>query len=211
MSDDPERFARQAAGWSRDQYADPGAYLERRADAIEQVGPSPARGALVLDLGCADGGLGLVLLERGFRYRGADLEPGMVEAAQRLLGGRAEVEVGDLDTYVPPEDVDVTTLFRAIYYSRDRRALFSRIRSFTRVKLVFDVNPRTHPLVGVLADLEAAGWTDVVVRPLFAPQTVRLPRPAATLLRALERTGPLARLVLRVRFTYLVSASAARR
>ena len=207
MRDDPERWARQAETWSRDAYAEPRLYLEQRAELVERLGRRLERGALVLDLCCGDGALGLVLLEHGFRYRGSDLEPRMVEAATRLLAGRGEVEVGDLDTYVPPEPVDATTLFRAIYYSRDHRALFTRIRSFTRVKIVFDVNPRTHPLAGFVADLKAAGWEDVVARPLFASQSVRLPVPVAKALRVLERTGPLARLILRARFTYVVSAS----
>jgi len=72
---------------------------------------------------------------------------------------------------------------------------------------VFDLNPRQYRLDDVLADLRAAGLRDVVLRPFFMPQTVALPRPAAALARALESSGPLARLALRFRFTYLVAAS----
>ena len=51
------------------------------------------------------------------------------------------------------------------------------------------------------------GFDRVALRPFFVPQTLRAAarrRPRA--LRALERSGPLARLALRVRFTYLVAA-----
>jgi hypothetical protein len=45
-----------------------------------------------------------------------------------------------------------------------------------------------------------------VLRPFFVPQTQRLPRPLVELAKAAERSGPLARLALRARFTYLVAA-----
>ncbi len=59
----------------------------------------------------------------------------------------------------------------------------------------------------MLAELRAAGFGQVALRPFFMPQTVALPRPAAAVARGLERSGPLARLALRYRFTYLVAAS----
>ena len=46
----------------------------------------------------------------------------------------------------------------------------------------------------------------VVLRPFFVPQTRRLPGLASAALRAAERTGPLARLALRARFTYVIAA-----
>jgi hypothetical protein len=59
----------------------------------------------------------------------------------------------------------------------------------------------------VVADLRAAGLDQVKLRPFLVPQTVALPRVVATAAKALERSGPLARLTLRFRFTYLVAAS----
>jgi hypothetical protein len=59
----------------------------------------------------------------------------------------------------------------------------------------------------VLVDLHAAGFHRVALRPFFLPQTVALPRPTVAAARALERSGPLARLALRFRFTYLVAAA----
>jgi hypothetical protein len=59
----------------------------------------------------------------------------------------------------------------------------------------------------VLADLRASGFGSVALRPFLVPQTVSLPRLLLAAAKGLERSGPLARLALRVRFTYFVAAS----
>ena len=206
MSDKSTQYARKAEGWSDREYADPGPYLEHRAALVASLGVALRDGDVVLDLACGDGALGELLAGRGLRYLGVDVEPEMAAAARRRLGERALVEVGDLNTFEPSEVVAATTLFRALYYATDRRAFFARARGFTSGKLVFDLNPRQFPLEAVVADLRAAGFEQVVTRPFFIPQTVKLPRPLVGALRQLERTGPLARLLLRRRFSYLVAA-----
>jgi len=116
------------------------------------------------------------------------------------------IGVGDLNAFVPERPVAATTVFRAIYYAHDRAAFFARAARFTERKLVFDLNPRQYPVDVVVAELEEAGFGRVVLRPFFVPQTQRLPGHAVALAKAAERTGPLARLALRARFTYLVAA-----
>jgi hypothetical protein len=202
-----EQYARQAAEWTERAYADARAYLDHRADLIVRVGPRLEPGDEVLDLACGDAGLAEPVLERGLRYRGVDSTPEMAAVARGRLGDRAPVDVGDLNDYVPPGEVAATTLFRAIYYARDRRAFFRHVAGFTGKKLVFDLNPRQYRLGDVLIDLQAAGLGRVALRPFFVPQTVALPGPAVALAKTLERSGPLARLTLRFRFTYLVAAS----
>ena len=130
----------------------------------------------------------------------------MVEAARRRLGDRAHVELGDLNDFTPERPVAATTVFRAIYYTRDRQAFFRHAAGFTERKLVFDLNPRQYRVADVLAELRTAGFGRVELRPFFVPQTQPLPGPAVALLKAAERSGPLARLALRVRFTYVVAA-----
>jgi hypothetical protein len=201
------KYASQADAWTERQYADAAAYLAHRADLVLALGLHLEPGDEVLDLACGDGGLGERLLSRGLRYRGLDSTPEMVVEAERRLGGRGEVELGDLNEYEPPAPVAATTVFRAIYYARDRREFFRHIAGFTEKKLVFDLNPRQYRLEDVLADLEAAGLGRVALRPFFVPQTVSLPPPLAVVARLLERSGPLARLALRFRFTLLVAAS----
>jgi len=201
-----EQYARKAEGWTDAEYADARAYLDHRAELIATLGAPLRAGDEVLDLACGDGGLGEHLLARGLAYTGIDAEPAMVDVARRRLGERATIGVGDLNAFVPERPVAATTVFRAIYYAHDRAAFFARAARFTERKLVFDLNPRQYPVGAVVAELEEAGFGRVVLRPFFVPQTQRLPGPAVALAKAAERTGPLARLALRARFTYLVAA-----
>ena len=207
MTGKEDQYVRQAGDWTDTAYADAAAYLEHRADLVAGLGLRLVPGDEVLDLACGDGGLGESLLALGLRYRGVDATPEMVAAASRRLGERAAVELGDLNDYVPPAPVAATTLFRAIYYARERRAFFAHVAGFTEKKLVFDVNPRQYAVGEVLADLRDAGFAEIALRPFFVPQAVTLPAPLLAAARALERSGPLARLALRLRFTYLVAAS----
>lgn len=192
-----EKYRGKAQAWSEEQYADAHAYLAHRADLIRSLGPPLAAGDTVLDLACGDGGLAGFL--DGLRYVGVDANEEMV-ASGRAQG--RELVLADLNDYAPPAPVQATTIFRAIYYARDRRAFFARIRGYTERKLVFDLNPRQYRLDDVRADLEAAGFTRLDTRPFFVPQTHALP-----FLQLLERTGPLAQLLLRYRFTLLCAAS----
>jgi SAM-dependent methyltransferase len=196
-----EKYTAGAEGWSQRQYADSVRYLRRRAEVIAN---GLSAGDVVLDLACGDGGLAEFLPH--LRYRGVDLNEAMVDAA-RARG--VEAERGDLNDYVPAEPVAATTVFRAIYYARDRGAFFRHVASYTTRKLVFDLNPRQYAVADVVRDLRDAGFGDVRLQPFFVPQRVRLPAPAAAVARAAERVPPLARAILRYRFTYVVEATRA--
>jgi SAM-dependent methyltransferase len=201
-----DQYTRAAETWSADQYADPRAYLEHRADLVIGLGPRIAPGDEVLDLACGDGGLGALLVGRGLRYRGVDTTPEMVAAAQARLGRSVPVEIGNLNDYSPPAPVAATTVFRAIYYAADRRSFFEHAASYTTSKLVFDLNPRQYRLDAVVDDLRAAGFGHVETRPFFVPQTRALPSLLGAGLRLAETVTPLARLALRFRFTLIVAA-----
>ena len=195
---DPKAF-----DWSASAYADADRYLARRAEVIATLGPPLQPGDTLLDLACGDGGLA-DYLPAGVRYIGVDASESMVAAARAR--GR-DVVHGDLNEYVPPSRVAATSCFRAIYYARDRRAFFELVRSYTDKKLVFDLNPRQFAASEVRADAHAAGFARFDARPFFVPQRHALAPPLAWLLQALERAGPLTRALLRVRFTYVCSAS----
>jgi SAM-dependent methyltransferase len=195
-----DKYTPAAAGWSRDAYADAATYLRRRAEVIA---PGLQAGDVVLDLACGDGGLAHFL--PGLDYRGVDVNEAMVAAARR---NGVHADVADLNDYVPPQPVAATTVFRAIYYARDRAAFFRHVASYTRRKLVFDLNPRQYDVADVLGELRSAGFEAITLRPFFVPQRVPLPEPALAAARLLERSGPLARAILRARFTYIVVASA---
>jgi Methyltransferase domain len=199
-----EKYAGAAERWSEEAYADSVAYLRHRAELVVSLGPTLEPGDRILDLACGDAGLGDFL--RGHDYLGVDASEEMVRAARRR---GARVEHADLNDYEPPEPVAATTCFRAIYYARDRRELFRRVAAYTEKKLVFDLNPRQYDVDEVRADLTAAGFDRVALRPFFVPQTRALPGPVATLLRAAERSGLVGRAALKLRFTYFVAASRA--
>lgn len=202
-----EKYGPQAGSWTEDAYADPDRYLERRAALVATLGPELVPGDAVLDLACGDGGLGQHLLRRGFRYLGVDLSGEMVDAARRRLGDSARLERADLNDHEPPEPVAATACFRAIYYARDRAELFRRIAGYTERKLVFDLNPRQYRIEDVRADLRAAGFGRLDLRPFFVPQTRALPRAAAAVLAWAEGVPAVARTLLRFRFTYVCAAS----
>jgi SAM-dependent methyltransferase len=187
--------------WTETAYGDPHAYLAHRAELIVALGPRLENGDTLLDLACGDGGLADHLPD--IRYRGVDSSPEMVESA--LKHGR-EVVLGDLNEYAPPEPVAATTCFRAIYYARDRRAFFEHVAGYTAKKLVFDLNPRQYRVEDVRTDLLAAGFDRFELRPFFSSQRFALPAFAESALHALERT-PLAKLLLRFRFSYVCAAS----
>jgi hypothetical protein len=151
----------------------------------------------VLDLASGDGGLADFLPDQ--RYVGVDANTEMIAAGR--AHGRELVEA-DLNAYAPPAPVETTTIFRAIYYAEDRRALLERIAGYTTRKLVFDLNPRQYRLADVRADLEASGFDRLATHPFFVPQT-RAPVPG---LQLLERSRPVARAILRLRFTLICSA-----
>jgi hypothetical protein len=187
--------------WSEREYADPVPYLRHRAEVIVSLGPRLEAGDWLCDLACGDGGLADFL--PGIEYVGVDADPKMI--AEGRSKGRTIVQA-DLNDFEPDAPVTATTIFRAIYYTRDRREFLGRVAGYTERKLVFDLNPRQYRVADVLADLCEAGWPNTALRPFFVPQTRALPAPVGAAFVPAERTGPLARLALRFRFTYLVAA-----
>lgn len=202
-----EKYTAAAERWTEEAYADAGGYLERRASAVLEMGPALEPGDEVLDLACGDGGFAEPLLAAGMRYRGADANESMAAAAARRLAGRAAVDHADMNVYAPPARVEATCCFRALYYVPDRPAFLRSMAGYTAKKFVFDLAPRRYSLGDVRRDLEAAGFDRLELRPFFAPQTRRLPPAATAALTALERSGPLARALLRYRFSYVCAAS----
>lgn len=188
--------------WTDREYADPVPYLRHRGELVLALGPPLEPGDRLVDLACGDGGLADFL--PGIDYLGVDGDPKMVEEARSK--GRAIIRA-DLNDFVPESPVAAASIFRAIYYARDRAAFLRRVAGYTERKVVFDLNPRQYRVEDVTADLRAAGLTRIAMRPFFVPQTHALRGPLLRTAVALERSGPIARLALRYRFTYVVAAS----
>jgi SAM-dependent methyltransferase len=191
-----DKYDRIADGYSEHDYADPERYAARRAQVIIELGPRPLPGESLLDLGCGDGIMAAPLLAYGLRYEGVDASTGMIDAARARNPGLL-FEVARSEDFEPREAVDVTICLRSFYYPEDRVAFFRKVAGYTRRKFVFDFRPRTHAPGPILADLRAAGFTSVELRPFFLPQLRRLPGPALPVVYALEHSGPLASLAAR--------------
>jgi SAM-dependent methyltransferase len=201
-----DKYDRLSQGFSEREYKDPGAYYRRRARAVIENGPRLEPGARLLDLGCGDGLAAVPLIDYGLDYLGVDASPQMIEVARRHLGERARFELGEIETYAPPEPVAATTCFRAVYYASDLRTFFAHVRSYTTSKFLFDFALRDFPRGRVVGDLYAAGFSKVELRPFLYPQHYAPPGPVDALLRAAEHTGPLVWPLLKLRFTYIVAA-----
>jgi SAM-dependent methyltransferase len=202
-----EKFDRLARGYSAHDYADPGRYSDRRAEVAIAVGPPLAPGATVLDLACGDANMAEPFLARGFRYHGVDGSAAMIAEARGRLGDRVPLDVARIDEYDPSEPVDMTVCLRAFYYPDDRKAFFRRIAEYTRIKFVFDFDPRVYDRRELERDLRASGFTGIDLQPFFLPQRVAVPAPLRAALAALEHSGPLARAALHVRGIWFCASS----
>ena len=187
---DPERIQAQYAGrrrgLERGSTPTPPRYLSHRAELVVSLGPA-AR---------ARRPRARPRLRR--RRRSPRSCPGSTTWAstrarrwsQQARRHGVAAELGDLNEFAPAAPVAATCVFRAIYYARDRAAFFRHVAGYTERKLVFDLNPRQYRLEDVRADLRAAGFARLELRPFFVPQTVALPRPAVAALRARRAERP---------------------
>ncbi len=201
-----EKFDGLARGYSEHDYADPARYAERRADVVLSTGPAVAPGATILDLACGDANMAEPLLARGYEYVGVDGSGEMIAEAKRRLGDRVALTHELIDRYTPEAEVDVTVCLRAFYYPADRVAFFRDVARYTRCKFVFDFDPRVYSRAEIERDLREAGFAKIVLQPFFLPQRVSVPGPLRVALTLLERSGPLARLALRVRGIWFCAA-----
>ncbi|MBZ6075554.1 class I SAM-dependent methyltransferase [Microvirga puerhi] len=94
------------------------AYYERPA-ILSLVGE--VAGLRVLDAGCGGGAHGAALLDRGAILTGIDSSSGLLEIAQRRLGGRARLLSADLNKPLPFEDgaFDVILASLVMHYLPD--------------------------------------------------------------------------------------------
>lgn len=104
----------------------------------------------VLELGCAGGGLTAQLVDRGAEVLALDREPRLVELARRRLGGRARVEVAELEQpldMVATQSIDLVVASLVLHYIEDWAPLLGELRRCLRPGggLVFSVH---HPITG---------------------------------------------------------------
>ncbi len=109
-------------------------------------------GKRVLELGCAGGVLTAQLADRGADVLAVDREPQLVALARRRLGGRARIEVADLEQplgFVPDGGIDVAVASLVLHYVEDWGPLLAGLHRclVPGGGLVFSV---LHPITGWL-------------------------------------------------------------
>jgi SAM-dependent methyltransferase len=114
---------------------------ERLAEALDL-----AADASVVDLGCGDGMLSHLLLDRcgdGLRIWAIDPDPAMLDGAALALGDRVGVVAGDAETFghmFPPGSCDAVVLANSLHLVADRPALYAGVRRVLRPGGLFGFN-----------------------------------------------------------------------
>ena len=84
--------------------------------------------------------------------------------------------------------------------------MLRHIGGYTPTKIVFDLTARQVPIARIAEEARLAGFDRLDTRPFFVSMRVVPPRPLDVALRALERSGPLARAIASRRFRIFCAA-----
>ena len=153
----------------------------------------------MLDLACGDGGLGEALLARGLRYRGVDSTPEMVDAARARLGAACAGRPRRSQRLRAPEPRRRDDgLPRDLLRARPARVLRGTSPRTRRRSSCSTSTRGSTASTDVLADLRSVGLRHGRAATVLRPADRVAARPACSrAAKALERSGPLARLALR--------------
>lgn len=164
---------------------DPGQYLRyadhRTRPGVELIARIPdVTPKRIVDLGCGTGHLTALLADRfpTASVVGVDSSPEMIEVAR---GAHPDVawEVADLESWDPPDPVDVVYSNAALHWLDDHEALFHRIRSWTNdggaiaIQMPANWDAPTHRIPARILDDD--GWPEAARSALLRD---RLARPA---------------------------------
>jgi 2-polyprenyl-3-methyl-5-hydroxy-6-metoxy-1,4-benzoquinol methylase len=111
-------------------------YTARMNLMLEIVSPLAGDGGRILDVGCAQGTLGLMLAERGFRVSLLDVRATNIEYAKaRFERGQVDFHVGLLGEQTPPRaDYDVVVCTEVLEHVPDPSRLLSQLAGKARSK-----------------------------------------------------------------------------
>ena len=97
-------------------------------------------------------------------------------------------------------------MLRALYLVDNRIDVLRRVGEYTRTKIVFDISARQISLAQIAHEARVAGFDRLDIRPFFVSMRVVPPTVVDAALRALERSGPLARAIASRRFRVFCAA-----
>src|SRR6266704_2800004 len=181
MIDLVTKYDRLAERFAERSYANLQFDMHRRFIIAATWGVPLQPGDSVLELGCGDGYLAQLFVQRGFRYCGVDISPKMVSVAeQRLREARLKAEfiVTDVSQIPLLEPFDaVVSCMRAFFtYVREPLAVLKRFRPYVRKRIILDLNPRrTVSLRAAVEMLRKAGFRNIAWRPFLVPKEKKLP------------------------------------
>jgi SAM-dependent methyltransferase len=204
------KYDRIADGFAGRSWANLEFDMDRRFIISTTWGKPLLAGDSVLELGCGDGYLARLFVERGLRYRGVDISPKMAAVAQeklRAAGLKAEFVATDVSQVLLSEPVDAVVSYMGTFFSYigDPLAVLKRFRPYIRKKVILDLNPRQNiSLQATVEILRQAGFTNVAWRPFFVPKEKKLPSGVLKTLVACENIPLLRSVPLRWKFHVLL-------
>ena len=205
-----EKYNDLAEGFAEQTWANLAFDMRRRLILATTWGKALHAGDSVVEFGCGDGYLAQLLVQEGFDYRGLDISPRMVAAAETRLS-RAKLTASflavDVDQVSLTEPVDAAVSYMGAFFTfiDDPLTLLRRIRPYIRKKIIVDLNPRGRVTIPNAMDmLKTAGFQNIDWRPFFVPVSMALPVAALRTLSLCENVPVLRSLPLRWKFNVLL-------
>jgi SAM-dependent methyltransferase len=205
-----EKYNDLAEGFAEQTWANLAFDMRRRLILATTWGKALHAGDSVVEFGCGDGYLAQLLVQEGFDYRGLDISPRMVAAAESRLS-RAKLTASflavNVDQVSLTEPVDAAVSYMGAFFTfiDDPVTLLRRIRPYIRKKIIVDLNPRARVTIPNAMDmLKTAGFQNIEWRPFFVPVSMALPVAALRTLSLCENVPVLRSLPLRWKFNVLL-------
>ena len=205
-----EKYNDLAEGFAEQTWANLAFDMRRRLILATTWGKALHAGDSVVEFGCGDGYLAQLLVQEGFDYRGLDISPRMVAAAESRLS-RAKLTASflavNVDQVSLTEPVDAAVSYMGAFFTfiDDPVTLLRRIRPYIRKKIIVDLNPRARVTIPNAMDmLKTAGFQNIDWRPFFVPVSMALPVAALRTLSLCENVPVLRSLPLRWKFNVLL-------
>ena len=209
-ADTAEKYNYFAEGFAERTWANLAFDMRRRFILATTWGEALQVGDSVVEFGCGDGYLAQLFVQEGFHYRGLDISPKMVAAAERRLSA-AELTASflaiDVDQVSLTQPIDAAVSYMGAFFTfiHDPLTLLQRIRPYIRKKIIVDLNPRGRITIPNAMDmLKTAGFHNIAWRPFFVPVTMKLPAAALRTLSLCEGVPVLRSLPLRWKFNVLL-------